>query len=266
MQKYDLPHPSAIFELEYFVQNPKPFFTLAKELYPGSFKPTPCHYFIKLLESKGLLKRHYTQNIDTLEHIAKINPDLIVEAHGSFYTNHCLDCRQPHSKEWMKEEIFADRIPTCTVADCGGVVKPDIVFFGESLPSKFHDSIAEDFDDCDLLIIMGTSLEVQPFASLPDRVNDACVRLLVNRELVGNKSSIWSVLAGLGIANSMEFGQPNSRRDVTWLGDCDEGAFAMARALGYEDELKALIEAGHKEIEASIVLDDTKEETTGNMT
>lgn len=48
---------------------------------------------------KGLLKRDYTQNIDTLEHIAKIDPELIVEAHGPFYTNHCLTCRQAYSKE-----------------------------------------------------------------------------------------------------------------------------------------------------------------------
>lgn len=249
LQKYDLPHPSAIFELDYFVQNPKPFFTLAKELYPGAFKPTPCHYFIKLLESKGLLVRHYTQNIDTLEHIAGISAEKIVEAHGSFYTNHCLTCRQDYTKEWMKAEIFADRIPTCSVPECGGIVKPDIVFFGESLPAKFHDCMDEDFDDCDLLIIMGTSLEVQPFAALPDRVNDSCVRLLVNREVVGNKGSIWSILSGMGIGGSLEFGQPHSRRDVAWLSDCDEGVLALARGLGFEEELKHLIEVGHAEID-----------------
>lgn len=197
-----------------------------------------------------MLHRHYTQNIDTLEHIARISPEKIVEAHGSFYTNHCLTCRQSYTKEWMKGEIFADRIPTCNAPECGGIVKPDIVFFGESLPAKFHDSIDEDFDDCDLLVIMGTSLEVQPFASLPDRVGDSCVRLLVNREVVGNKGSIWSILSGLGIGGSLEFGQPHSRRDVAWLGDCDDGAFALARGLGLEEELKRLIEAGHAEIDA----------------
>lgn len=59
------------------------------------------------------------------------------------------------------------KIPICT--DCPGVVKPDIVFFGEKLPDRFHDCIRDDFDRCDLLIIMGSSLEVQPFASLIDR-------------------------------------------------------------------------------------------------
>lgn len=61
LQKYELPNPQAIFEIGFFQRNPQPFFTLAKELYPGSFKPTVCHYFIRLLSEKGLLLRHYTQ-------------------------------------------------------------------------------------------------------------------------------------------------------------------------------------------------------------
>lgn len=100
--KYNLPYPQAIFELEYFYQNPKPFFQLAKELYPGTFKPTPSHYFVKLLENKGLLIRHYTQNIDTLERIAGISADKLVEAHGTFFTNHCLQCKAAYTLEFVK--------------------------------------------------------------------------------------------------------------------------------------------------------------------
>ena len=61
LEKYKLPDPQAIFEIGFFRHTPQPFFTLAKELYPGSFKPTVCHYFIRLLNEKGLLRRHYTQ-------------------------------------------------------------------------------------------------------------------------------------------------------------------------------------------------------------
>lgn len=61
LEKYNLPFPEAIFDIEYFRNNPKPFFVLAKELYPGSFAPTPSHWFIRLLHDKGLLLRHYTQ-------------------------------------------------------------------------------------------------------------------------------------------------------------------------------------------------------------
>jgi NAD-dependent deacetylase sirtuin 2 len=57
LQKYDLPQPEMIFELNYFRQNPKPFCTLAKELFPGTFSPTPSHHFLKLLADRGMLLR-----------------------------------------------------------------------------------------------------------------------------------------------------------------------------------------------------------------
>ncbi|XP_068004584.1 NAD-dependent protein deacetylase sirtuin-3, mitochondrial isoform X4 [Melanerpes formicivorus] len=67
LAQYDIPYPEAIFELMYFFANPKPFFTLAKELYPGNYRPNYAHYFLRLLHDKGLLLRLYTQNIDGLE-------------------------------------------------------------------------------------------------------------------------------------------------------------------------------------------------------
>ncbi|KAK3750720.1 hypothetical protein QZH41_017269, partial [Actinostola sp. cb2023] len=102
LQKYNLPSPQSVFDIGYFRSNPEPFYKLAKELYPGSFKPTVSHYFFKLLEDKGLLLRIYTQNIDTLERIAGISTDSIVEAHGTFHTAHCLECRQEYSQQFVK--------------------------------------------------------------------------------------------------------------------------------------------------------------------
>lgn len=67
LEQYDIPYPEAIFELSYFFANPKPFFTLAKELYPGNYRPNYAHYFLRLLHDQGLLLRLYTQNIDGLE-------------------------------------------------------------------------------------------------------------------------------------------------------------------------------------------------------
>ncbi|CAH2234923.1 jg24379 [Pararge aegeria aegeria] len=228
LQKYNLPEPQAIFEINFFRQNPKPFFTLAKELFPGKFKPTVSHYFIRLLHEKGILLRHYTQNIDTLERGAGIPEDKIVEAHGTFYTSHCLECQKEYSLEFIKERIFTDQIPICTA--CPGVVKPDIVFFGESLPERFQMCLQADFQKCDMLIIMGSSLEVQPFASLIDMVPDWCPRLLINREKAGLKSPllrIWG-LAGGGLQLEEEAG-----RDVAWLGDCDDGCLVVADKLGW---------------------------------
>ena len=60
------------------------------------------HYFSRLLAEKGLLLRHYTQNIDTLERVAQIDADLIVEAHGSFNTAHCIECKREYAAEYVK--------------------------------------------------------------------------------------------------------------------------------------------------------------------
>lgn len=68
LQKYNIPNPTAIFDLEYFHKDPKPFFELAKELYPNTkYHPCHAHLFVRLLHEKGLLLRMYTQNIDGLE-------------------------------------------------------------------------------------------------------------------------------------------------------------------------------------------------------
>ncbi|XP_075773354.1 NAD-dependent protein deacetylase sirtuin-2 isoform X4 [Pelodiscus sinensis] len=200
LQSYNLPYPEAIFEISYFKQHPEPFFALARELYPGQFKPTVCHYFIRLLKEKGLLLRCYTQNIDTLERVAGLDQDDLVEAHGTFFTSHCLgpSCKKQYSLDWMKEKIFSSLTPKCD--KCQSLVKPDIVFFGESLPPRFFALMQSDFQKVDLLIILGTSLQVQPFASLVSRVPTNTPRLLINKEKTGQGpprnaplSSPWSV-------------------------------------------------------------------------
>jgi len=240
LQKYELPNPMSIFDIRFFKENPKPFFTLAKELYPGNFDPTASHYFIKLLEKKSLLLRHFTQNIDTLERVAGIGDDKIVEAHGAFHEGHCIKCRKEFSQEWIKKLIFNDETPTC---DCGGYVKPDIVFFGENLPERFYDCMQTDFVKCDLLIILGTSLVVQPFASLIDRVGQDCPRLLINMEKAGVSSRLDQVLGGRGL----QLDSPGNYRDVSWLGDCDQGCKKLAEGLGWGQELEEMIPKDKKQ-------------------
>ena len=98
-------------------------------------------------------------------------------------------------------------------------MKPDIVFFGQPLPALFYQnrSIPQDADLC---IVMGTSLTVQPFASLPDLCEERVPRLLINLERVGNLGS-----------------RPD---DVLFLDDCDVGVRKLADALGWTDELESV--------------------------
>ena len=121
----------------YDQENPQPFYTLAKELYPGRFLPTKTHCFVRLLEEKGLLLRNFTQNIDTLERLAGIDADSIVEAHGSFATASCIECKKKADPANVKKAALAAKIPRCE--DCDELIKPDIVFFGEGLPKRFFD-------------------------------------------------------------------------------------------------------------------------------
>ncbi|KNE61308.1 hypothetical protein AMAG_07047 [Allomyces macrogynus ATCC 38327] len=144
LQKYNLPEPEDMFCVDYFVENPDPFFTLAKEMYPGQFKPTRTHHFLKLLNDKGLLRRILTQNIDALENMAGIPATKIVAAHGNFSRARCLSCRRIVTSrerlQALRSRIFegqpGDAAPRCD--SCGtGLIKPDIVFFGEEMPREF---------------------------------------------------------------------------------------------------------------------------------
>ena len=142
LQKYDLPDPQSIFSIDYFKERPEAFCALAREMWPGNFSPTPTHFFIKLLEAKGVLRRCFTQNIDTLEREAGISPELLVEAHGSFGGCHCIECGAGATSAAVEAAIKGGGVPRCEA--CGGLVKPDIVFFGEGLPKRFFELRKQD--------------------------------------------------------------------------------------------------------------------------
>nr|XP_014352347.1 PREDICTED: NAD-dependent protein deacetylase sirtuin-3, mitochondrial isoform X3 [Latimeria chalumnae] len=107
LRHFGIPYPEAVFEINYFLHDPKPFYSLAKELYPGNYKPNWAHYFVRLLYKKGMLLRMYTQNIDGLERLAGIPPSMLVEAHGSFATASCTVCCESYPGENFRVEPFA---------------------------------------------------------------------------------------------------------------------------------------------------------------
>jgi NAD-dependent histone deacetylase SIR2 len=166
LARLNLPYAEAVFDISYFRRNPLPFYALAHELYPGKYRPTITHYFIRLLSDKGLLFKLFTQNIDCLEREAGVPGHKIVEAHGSFARQSCIDCKTAYPEDLMKEAIQRKEVPYCKMPQCNGLVKPEIVFFGEQLPEAFLENIAI-LPAADLCIVMGTSLSVHPFASLP---------------------------------------------------------------------------------------------------
>ncbi|KAM3173729.1 hypothetical protein ACTXT7_011990 [Hymenolepis weldensis] len=133
-------------------------------------------------EGMRKLMARWEDNADQLERLAGIPEEKMVEAHGSFHTGHCVKCQTEYPFEYLKGCILKQEVPKCSRKICDGVVKPDIVFFGEPLPDEFYTGVKTDFPKCDLLIIMGTSLSVHPFCGIVDLVKDGVPRLLINRE------------------------------------------------------------------------------------
>ncbi len=138
-------------------------------------EPNVAHGALAELEAAGLLRAVITQNIDLLHERAGSRD--VVEVHGSIRTSHCPRCRQVYR---LAEVLELLPIPRCE--DCGEPLKPDVVFFGELLPTAAIDRAFELARDAALLLVVGSSLEVFPVAGLPLETLDAGGKLaIVNR-------------------------------------------------------------------------------------
>ncbi|KAG0374002.1 NAD-dependent protein deacetylase sirtuin-2 [Mortierella sp. AD032] len=276
LERFNLPYPEAVFDISFFKDNPSPFYRLAKELLPGRYRPTFTHYLLPLLAKKGLLLRSYTQNIDMLERLTGLDEELLIEAHGSFATSECIECNELCDNAIVRisgimsvnimsnrsilvgvvEHILKGDIPHCK--NCKGLVKPTITFFGENLPDRFGIHAQVDFKKCDLLIVIGTSLQVQPFNQLITKVPTNCPRLLINREKAGEDMH-------LGFDFDDKWKYP-IQRDALFLGNCDAGVRELAKLCGWEGELQAMFEAGNiemalaEELEALTLAKEEEEE------
>jgi len=218
LQKYNLPMPESIFELDYYRDNPLPFVDLCRSIWPGKEdgpKPTVTHAFLKLLQEQNALRRIYTQNIDGLEALAGVDTDSLVECHGHFRTSSCISCRAPSDD--CQSSVFQGEVPKCQI--CGSLVKPDIVFFGEELPRRFQNLVDDDMEECDLLLVIGTSLLVMPVAAIPSFVKKDCPRVMFNREMVG-------------------FAFSPKQRDLFVQGDCDDSVRKLCHLAGWDKQLE----------------------------
>ncbi|KAF9088080.1 NAD-dependent protein deacetylase sirtuin-2 [Mortierella sp. AD031] len=256
LERFNLPYPEAVFNITFFKDNPSPFYRLAKELLPGRYRPTLTHYLLPLLAKKDLLLRSYTQNIDMLERLAGLDEELLVEAHGSFATSECINCHTLCDNAFVRKHILKGEIPHCK--SCKSLVKPTITFFGEVLPDRFSALSQVDFKKCDLLIVLGTSLQVEPFNRLITKVPPSCPRLLINREKAGE-----DMHSGFDFDDKWKY---TIQRDALFLGNCDEGVRKLAQLCGWEGELQAMFEAGNiemalaEELEAMTLAKEAEEE------
>ncbi|KAF8247625.1 NAD-dependent deacetylase sirtuin-2 [Wilcoxina mikolae CBS 423.85] len=244
LARLELPRPEAVFDISYFREDPRPFYALAQELWPGKYKPTLTHIFMRMFSDRGILLRCFTQNIDTLELAAGIPREQIVFAHGSFAGQHCIECGGEYDRQDLEEHVKLGQPAFC---GCGGLVKPDITFFGEALPADFHGSLHL-LEEADLAIVMGSSLSVYPFAALPLRIAEEVPRVLLNMEKVGEIGS--------------------RREDVVWLGECDDGVRELAEELGWWEEMEEIWKGlrGDVDLAQPALSEETLEEQVNKLT
>ena len=181
-EKYNLSGPEEFFVLDTFLQNPMFFYEFTKLFDLSQTKPTIAHKFMNFLTQKNCVKYVFTQNIDGLEIKAKIPKEKLIFAHGNFIEGHCPKCKEDVDIEKINEGINKGEIYYCP--KCKGPCKPKIVFYGESLPVNFFKCMY-DIQDVDLIIIMGTSLKVYPFASIPEFADPNVGIVVFNMEKVG---------------------------------------------------------------------------------
>lgn len=157
-QKFEYP-PETIISHSFFQRNPKYFFRFYKEkMLPLGFEPNITHQTFAKWEREGKLTVVVTQNIDGLHQ--KAGSHNVYELHGSVLRNYCMRCGKPYSAEFVKD---SEDIPRCV---CGGIVKPDVVLYEESLNMDTVDRSIEAISQADMLIVAGTSLTVYPAAGL----------------------------------------------------------------------------------------------------
>jgi len=151
--------PEVMLSHSFFRSHPAEFYHFYRsKLLTDGIKPNQAHIALAKLEAAGKLKAVITQNIDGLHQAA--GSQNVLEIHGTTHENFCMQCKQPYGIEVIKA---AAEIPTC---DCGGMIKPNVVLYEESLNMRLMRRAEQYISEADMLIIGGTSLAVYPAAGL----------------------------------------------------------------------------------------------------
>ena len=186
-QKYAGLTPEMILSRSFFYLHPEIFFEFYRSamLFPQA-RPNVVHTKLAALETTDRLRGIVTQNIDGLHREA--GNIRVYEVHGSVHENVCMDCGERFSMQWMAESTG---IPRCTA--CGGVVKPGVVLYGEAPDRYVMMGASREISEADTLIVAGTSLSVEPAASLIRRFRGRNM-VVINREPVPGEENAGLVI------------------------------------------------------------------------
>lgn len=170
--------PLMVASLNTFRTDPEQFFVWFRPLAYRIFnaQPNPAHLSLAVLQEKGFIQSIITQNIDGL--LQKAGSKNVIEMHGSLRTLTCTNCfHETDSQSYLKSFVEQGNLPYCP--ECGGILKPDVILFGEQLPRQAWYAAQRASRGCDLMIVAGSSLEVLPVAGLPMQAIDRGAHLVI---------------------------------------------------------------------------------------
>ncbi len=191
-QEYEYP-PEQILSYSFFKKNPEVFFKFCREkcLKPIiNAKPNPAHIALAKLEEMGKLKAVVTQNIDGLHQAAGSKE--VLEIHGTLHSHTCIDCGKKYTLDYV---LKTEGIPRC---ECGGIVRPDIVMYEEGLDTSLLERSILYISNADCLIVSGSSLVVQPAASLINYYRGSKLILINKDPLAADKYADYYIHAKAG--------------------------------------------------------------------
>ena len=160
--KYD---PAKYASYDYFITDPSYYWQFFRDVrYPSlqNAQPNTAHYALVELEKRSILQQVITQNIDGLHQMA--GQSNVCELHGNTRQIVCMECHKIFSMDEVFQQLAKELPPHCT---CGGLLKPNVVFFGESLPQEALNKAWQAARACDTFLVVGSSLQVYPAAQIP---------------------------------------------------------------------------------------------------
>jgi len=195
-EKYD---PMIYASIEAFREDPSKYWTIRGEFIRNydTYQPNAAHLALAELEEMGVVCHVITQNIDGLH--KKAGSKNVIEIHGSLRETYCLQC----GKEFIAPHVPEGMPPYC---ECGGVLKPNTVLFGEPLPKDALESAHHQSATCKLMLVIGTSAVVQPAASLPALARQKGARIVeVNPEpAFSGADYVIAEKAGIALSRILE--------------------------------------------------------------
>ena len=172
-----------MFQIDKFKENPQEVIDWIADKLDKPRAPDVSHKFLAELADRGQLLRAYTINLDKVEEKTGIPNDYVFNVRGTFFECSCLDCKAPQNVQRVHKDWSKRKISKCNA--CKGVVRPNILFFGENIPEKYNQQVTQDITKCDCFILLGSNFfRLAMFDAIINLIPDSVPRIIVDEKSV----------------------------------------------------------------------------------